>query len=199
MELCAASLDQLFLESGDPRKYKGPALPPHLEVFRQLASGLDHIHSKNLFHRDIKPENVLISVDSTTGLVTIKWADFGLSKFVNERGSCTLSGCKGTTNYFAPELLRSLENNETLGRGTIKSDVFSFALVIGYLLLDGQHLYGSKYHIPINILNKIQVNMDSKFYNLKKYLFIKIKILSRNDEKKTLFFLYRYSPLALRS
>ena len=163
MELCTASLDQLFLKSDHPRKYKGPALPPHLTVFLQLASGLEYIHSKNLFHRDIKPANVLIFIDSTTGLVTIKWADFGLSKFVNERGTCTLSGIRGTEYYIAPELLKRLTSDEELGRGDIKSDVFSFALVIGYLLLKGQHLYGFNIEIPTNILKKNQVNMDSKF------------------------------------
>jgi serine/threonine protein kinase len=130
-----------------------------------LASGLEYIHSKKLIHRDIKPENVLIFIDST-GQVIMKWADFGLSKFVNERGTCTLSGIKGTTNYFAPELLKKINSDEELGRGDIKSDVYAFALVIGYLLLDGQHLYGSNYDIPSNILKKIQANMDSKFYNL---------------------------------
>ena len=163
MELCAASLDQLFIKSDDSRKYKGPALPPLLRVFLQLASGLEYIHSKNLFHRDIKPANVLIFIDSTTGLVTIKWADFGLSRSVNERGTCTLSGIKGTVDYFAPELLKKLNRDEKLERGDIKSDVFAFALVIGYLLLNGQHLYGSNIEIPTNILKKNQVNMDSKF------------------------------------
>jgi serine/threonine protein kinase len=138
MELCAASLDQLFLKSEDPRKYKGPKLPTHLAVFYQLASGLDYIHSNNLFHRNIKPANVLISVDPAK-LVTIKWGDFGLSKFVNERGTgtCTLSGIKGTEYYFAPELLKKLNSGDELGRGGIKSDVFAFALVIGYLFLKG--------------------------------------------------------------
>jgi serine/threonine protein kinase len=92
----------------------------------------------------------------------MKWADFGLSKFVNERGTCTLSEIKGTANYFAPELLKKINSKEELGRGTVKSDVFAFALVIGYLLLNGQHLYGSCHNIPVNISNKNQVNMDSK-------------------------------------
>jgi serine/threonine protein kinase len=169
MELCAASLDQLFLKSEDPRKYKETKLPTHLAVFYQLASGLEYIHSKDLVHRDIKPSNVLIFIDSTTGLVTMKWADFGLSKFVNKRGTCELSGIKGTEYYFAPELLKSLNRDDELGRGDIKSDVFSFALVIGYLLLNGQHLYGSNCDIINNIMNKSPVNMDSKFYNLIKY------------------------------
>jgi serine/threonine protein kinase len=66
-------------------------------VFSQLASGLDYINPKKLIHRDIKPANVLIHVDPTTGQVTMKWADFGLSRSVNERGTFTInSGIKGT-------------------------------------------------------------------------------------------------------
>ncbi|XP_046448834.1 cAMP-dependent protein kinase, catalytic subunit-like isoform X2 [Daphnia pulex] len=160
LELCRASLDQLFLKPDHPRKYKGPKLPHHLTVFIQLATGLEYIHSKNLIHRDIKPANVLISVDSD-GLVTIKWADFGLSRFVNERGTCTLSGIKGTMNWFAPELLRSIERDDVeLGRGTVKSDVFALALVFGYLLLGGQHLYGQEIEVPINIVKQATVNME---------------------------------------
>ena len=34
-------------------------------IFRQIVSGLDHIHANGYFHRDIKPENVLVT---TTGL-----------------------------------------------------------------------------------------------------------------------------------
>jgi serine/threonine protein kinase len=166
LELCRASLDQLFLKPDHARKYKGPKLPHHLTVFIQLATGLEYIHSKNFIHRDIKPANVLISVDSD-GLVTIKWADFGLSRFVNERGTCTLSGIKGTMNWLAPELLRSLENinnPEEPGRGTVKSDVFALALVFGYLLLGGQHLYGQGIEVPINIVKQAAVNMESRFF-----------------------------------
>jgi serine/threonine protein kinase len=142
MELCAASLDQVFLKDGDPRKYNGPKLPHHLVVFLQLASGLEYIHSKNLIHRDIKPGNVLISVDSNGDKVTMKWADFGLSRSVNERGTYTISGIRGTRKWLAPELLEILENNKEIRRGTVKSDVFVLALVFGYLMLNGQHLYG---------------------------------------------------------
>ena len=171
MELCAASLDQLFLKFDNPRKYKGPALPPHLAVFLQLASGLEYIHCNGFLHRDIKPSNVLIYIDPNINKVTMKWADFALSKFVNERGACTLVGIKETEYHFAPELLRSQVKNERPGGDTVtsvKSDVFSFALVIGYVLLDGQYLYGSNDDILINIVNKSPVNIDRKFYHLKK-------------------------------
>jgi serine/threonine protein kinase len=167
LELCDASLDQIFLHPNHPRKYKGPHLPHYSTVFYQLALGLEYIHSKNLIHRDIKPENVLISVDSTTGQVKMKWADFGLSRSVNERGTYTMSsGIKGTRNWYAPELLKlfSQFQSSEQPRGTVKSEVFAQGLVFAYLLLDGQHLYGSdELQISANILANNQVNINSTF------------------------------------
>jgi serine/threonine protein kinase len=184
LELCTASLDQVFLRPDHPEKYKGPKLPYHFEVFSQLASGLEYVHSKNLIHRDIKPENVLISVDSSTNTqdvkVTMKWADFGLSRAVNERGTYPMSsGVKGTRNWYAPELLRLLQESQTGRqrqlRGTVKSDIFALGLVFAYLLLDGQHIYGSnEFDIPKNILEGRAINMNSKLnlFTLKKaYLY----------------------------
>ena len=145
-------------------------MPYHYEVFLQLALGLEFIHSKNLIHRDIKPENVLISVDTNRPdiKVTMKWADFGLSRAVNERGTYPMSsGVKGTRNWYAPELLRLLQESQTGRqrqlRGTVKSDIFALGLVFAYLLLDGQHIYGSnEFDIPKNILEGTAINLNSK-------------------------------------
>ncbi|XP_046645722.1 putative ankyrin repeat protein RF_0381 isoform X2 [Daphnia pulicaria] len=166
LELCKASLDQLFLDESNPKKYTGPSLPHHFTVLLQLASGLDHIHSKNLIHRDIKPENVLISVGSDDQKVTMKWADFGLSKPVNERGTFSMSGIKGTTNWMAPELLKGYSaghrSNAMPTRGTIKSDIFAEGLVFGYYLGKGVHPFGSnRLKIPSNIEKGKPVNMEN--------------------------------------
>ncbi|XP_045036508.1 serine/threonine-protein kinase/endoribonuclease ire-1 [Daphnia magna] len=136
LELCVASLDKLFLESDDPKKYNGP-MPRQIDSFLQLASG-----------------NKIV--------VTLKWADFGLSKSVNERGTCSMSALKGTRNWIAPELLRpTLDGREC--RGDIKSDVFAQGLVFGCIFLDGEHLYGSKQNkeeILKNIKEGNPVNMQ---------------------------------------
>jgi serine/threonine protein kinase len=142
-------------------------LPDHSTVFLQLAEGLEYIHSKYLIHRDIKPENVLMYVDPA-GQITMKWADFGLSRPVNQRGTFTMnSGIKGTRNWYAPELLIQVSQfkRSTPIRGTVKSDVFATGLVFAYLLLDGQHLYGSnEFEIVNNILADKKVNVNnSKF------------------------------------
>ncbi len=165
LELCAGSLDQIFLPGDDERKYNGPRLPPHYKVLYQLASGLAYIHAKHIIFGDINPENVLISVDSARkDEVTMKWADFGLSGLVNERGSYTVSRIKGTEKWLAPELLKLINQdqiNEEI-RSTAKSDVFAEGLVFGYFLLDGKHPFGTDPEITCNIIEQKQINMNGK-------------------------------------
>ena len=160
-------MDQIFLDANHPQKYNGPKLPHHFTIFLQLAEGLEYIHSKNLIHRDIKPGNVLIYVDSTDGKITMKLADFDLSRSVNERGTFTMSsGIKGTRNWYAPELLKLItEFQQSIERrGTVKSDVYALGLVFAYLLLNGKHLYGSnEIEIMANIVANKQVNINGKF------------------------------------
>ncbi len=143
-----ASLDKVFLPDDKKEKYKGPALPPPLDVLLQLAEGLEYIHELPLIHRDIKPGNVLISVDGNSQAVIIKWADFGLSRPVNERGSYQSMEVAGTPNWLAPELLDQVDflTNSTQKqplRSTLKSDIFAEGLLFGYYLGGGIHPYGT--------------------------------------------------------
>jgi hypothetical protein len=59
--------------------------------------------------------------------VTMKWVDFGLPRTANELGTFTMSGVKGIKTWYASELLRLLQESQTIGqpqpRGTIKSDL----------------------------------------------------------------------------
>ncbi|XP_057373621.1 death-associated protein kinase 1-like [Daphnia carinata] len=166
LELCDASLDQVFLNEDDPRKYKGPALPNNFEVFFQLATGLEYIHSQQLIHRDIKPENILIFVkhtDLTAEKITIKWADFGFSREVSEWGTFIMSGVKGTLIWFSPEEMEisSRDVHTEKIKGPTKSDVYAEGLVFGYILLKGRHIYGeNKDDIARNIKDSNPVSMS---------------------------------------
>ena len=169
MELCQASLDKVFLSKENSKKYCGP-LPSAKNLLYQLAIGLEHIHEQGLVHRDLKPENVLIWVSPKNGEVLMKWADFGLSKSVNERGTFSMSGVKGTMEWLAPELMKLLDDtkeneqseSEVRQRGTVKSDVFAEGLTFGYYLLGGLHLFGSRFQINPNILSNKLVNLKGK-------------------------------------
>jgi serine/threonine protein kinase len=108
LELCQLSLHQLFHGEEAQKKYRDK-MAPEKDVCLQLAKGLAHIHENQLIQRDLKPENVLIWVDSTGEKVVVKWADFGLSKQVNPRGSHSISGMRGTDNWYSPEILKIFE------------------------------------------------------------------------------------------
>ncbi|XP_046460871.1 aurora kinase A-like isoform X2 [Daphnia pulex] len=144
------------------RTYKGPKLLPDLAtdllVLSHIADGLDYIHSRNLIHRDIKPDNILIYRDGF-----VKLSDFGLSKQVNDRGTCSLSGLKGTLIWMAPEFRGNIED----ARVSSKSDVFPCGCVFFVFLQrnnvkGGIHPFGDRKNhteIQFNILRDNPVNI----------------------------------------
>jgi len=140
------------------KSYKGPALPSDKIVLYQIADGLDYIHSNKLIHRDIKPENILISMAGK-----MKLSDFGLSKQISTRGTCSVSGIKGTLLWMAPEFF---ENNE---KATPKCDVFPCGCVFFVFLTrekGGIHPFGDKKdHIKIqyNIREGKSINFVGRY------------------------------------
>ena len=178
MELCEASIEQIFLDDDDDKKYKGPILSLE-DIIMQLALGLDYIHDKKMIHRDLKPENALIWTNSRQGdgasQVLIKWSDFGLSKTVTESGTFLMSGLKGTLRWCAPEILEiiaaSSRRNSTTEwpRGTIQSDVFSEGLTFGFIILKGQHPYGNNIEVVHNLSKNNPVNLTQS--SMKNFFF----------------------------
>lgn len=67
---------------------------------RQLLSGLEHCHNRNVLHRDIKGSNLLIDND---GILQI--ADFGLASFFDPNHKQQMTSRVVTLWYRPPELL----------------------------------------------------------------------------------------------
>ncbi|KAJ6474161.1 kinase-like domain-containing protein [Mycena sanguinolenta] len=91
-----------------------------------VASGLKHLHDKDIVHGDLKLQNILID---KRGVACI--CDFGVSKIINPDGFTTWS--VETLTYIAPELLISSDpRNASVTRPQItkSSDVYSFALLV---------------------------------------------------------------------
>jgi serine/threonine protein kinase len=86
-----------YMEHGSLEDVLGErgALPAHeaVDLFRDVAVGLSHAHSKGVLHCDLKPANILLDQDRRPRL-----ADFGQSRLSHEQ-----TPALGTLFYMAPE------------------------------------------------------------------------------------------------
>jgi serine/threonine protein kinase len=94
-----------------------PSLPVRLVLswLTDLASALEHVHSRKIKHRDVKAENLLVFED-----LIVKLCDFGMAKehCVSKR---TTKMTPGTEGFKAPETL--------VEQGSFySSDVYSWAM-----------------------------------------------------------------------
>ena len=95
--------------------------------FIQLINGLKFLHLHNFIHRDIKPKNILL----TNGGKTLKIADFGFAKIVNEQ--LIKEKMCGSPLYMAPEIMNNDVYND-------QSDLWSVGLIL-YEMIYGTHPY----------------------------------------------------------
>ncbi|KAL0675782.1 hypothetical protein Bca4012_003763 [Brassica carinata] len=108
-----------------------------------IARGMNYLHccSPPIIHRDLKSSNLLVDRN-----LTVKIADFGLSRVKHETYLTTRSG-KGTPQWMAPEVLQneSADEKYTL---SVLSDIYSFGVVLWELATE---------KIPWESLNSMQV------------------------------------------
>lgn len=115
---------------------KKPYIREIRKMVKQIANGLSAFHRMEMIHQDLKPENIMFTSDGT-----IKIIDFGSVKIAGisdisplEQVDTKEENVLGTLNYSAPEY--------HLGqRGTIKSDLYSLA-VITYEMINGLLPFG---------------------------------------------------------
>jgi serine/threonine protein kinase len=126
-------------------------MPSQRDSLIHMADGVQYIHSQDLVHRDIKPENVLIYVKDE---VLLKISDFGCSKQSRDGVFSVSSQISGTTNYMAPEILRSSDKNvrEPGIKMRNASDVFALGCTFFVFLTKGTHPFGDGFSAVPKIL-----------------------------------------------
>ena len=105
--------------------------------FKDITSGLAHLHASNYIHRDLKPSNCLLHRDGNDVRCLI--SDFG--EVQPENAVRKSSGSTGTISYCAPEVLKQ-DRYGKYGNFTTKSDIFSLGMIL-YFMCFGRLPYKS--------------------------------------------------------
>jgi len=110
----------------------GPRRMPFEEIisfFKDITSGLNHLHANGYIHRDLKPSNCLLHRDKFGMKVLV--SDFGEVQSANVARNS--SGATGTISYCAPEVLRQERPGGPYGNFTTKSDIFSLGMIVYFM------------------------------------------------------------------
>ncbi|KAI4890508.1 hypothetical protein NFI96_011445, partial [Prochilodus magdalenae] len=115
-----------FLKEGEGKLLK---LPQLVDMAAQISDGMAFIERMNYIHRDLRAANILV-----TDNMVCKIADFGLARLIEDNEYTARQGAKFPIKWTAPEAA-------LYGRFSIKSDVWSFGILLTELVTKGRVPY----------------------------------------------------------
>ena len=124
---------------GDGRVLKMPQL---IDMSAQVAAGMAFLENANYIHRDLAARNILVGDNRVC-----KVADFGLARVIDEDIYEAHTGAKFPIKWTAPEAAM-------YSRFTIKSDVWSFGILLYEIITYGRFPYPGMTNAEV--LEKIQ-------------------------------------------
>ena len=124
---------------GDGRSLK---LPQLIDMSAQVAAGMAYLEEQNYIHRDLAARNILVGEH-----LICKVADFGLARVIDEDIYEAHTGAKFPIKWTAPEAAM-------YNRFTIKSDIWSFGIVLYEIITYGRFPYPGMTNAEV--LEKIQ-------------------------------------------
>ena len=108
-------------------------MPQLIDMSAQIASGMAYLESQNYIHRDLAARNVLVGDNNI-----VKIADFGLARLIKEDEYEARVGARFPIKWTAPEAAN-------YSKFSIKSDVWSFGILLTELVTYGRIPYPGKY------------------------------------------------------
>ncbi|CAD8175142.1 unnamed protein product [Paramecium octaurelia] len=151
MERCKQTLSDYILNR--KRQKQLLSLLEITDIAKQIIDGYRDLYSHNIIHRDLKPENVLVGKDNQ-----IKICDFGFGKILNFDTQFVVQTIIGTPLYISPQALMT-------GKYTSKTDVFSFGLLMYFLIFQDNYFNVRTYDQLIQKMNVLDKEYSIKQFN----------------------------------
>ncbi|XP_072018048.1 tyrosine-protein kinase Yes-like isoform X2 [Amphiura filiformis] len=134
-----------YLHEGEGRNLREQEL---IDITAQVADGMAYLESQRFVHRDLAARNILVGDHRNC-----KVADFGLSRIIEDI-YIAKEGAKMPIKWTAPEAIN-------FGKFTIKSDVWSFGILIYEVITKGRVPYPG-------MVNKEVLDQVSRGYRMPK-------------------------------
>jgi tRNA A-37 threonylcarbamoyl transferase component Bud32 len=96
------------------------------KITKDIAEGINYLHSNGIIHRDLKPENIMFSEN-----LELKIVDLGMSKIVGRENK--IHQRLGTLTYMAPEVFQGKGYNK-------EADMWSLGMIL-FFLLSGRYAF----------------------------------------------------------
>jgi serine/threonine protein kinase len=96
-----------------------------MSIAKQIADGLAEAHKLGIIHRDLKPANIMIDKEGNAKIM-----DFGIARWLEDKGSEDAGIIIGTPEYMSPEQAEGKEADQ-------RSDIYSLGIII-YEMVTGK-------------------------------------------------------------
>ena len=158
-------------------------------LMRQIVSGLDALHSRNILHRDLKLDNILVCFNSENDKNSInmmrstaKITDFGFATILNS-ASPLAHTVLGTPTYMEPGLLNNMETRTRNQGYDQKVDIWSLGTLC-YEMLVGRNPFSGR--SMQDLYNKVKIGTYPLPKSLSREVVFFIEGMLQKDHNKRL-------------